>query len=81
MTSTFNTLWEAFESIANSNKAEKLDSIEFEEYMHTGGINYGESWCYSFDIDKLKGRNTKKALQVTIFRNNIGLYEKISYCL
>ena len=49
--------------------------------MHTGGINYGESWTYSFAIDKLKDRNTKKSLQVSIFRNNAGLYEKISYCL
>tara|TARA_R110000803_G_scaffold43061_6_gene92199 strand:- start:14635 stop:14880 length:246 start_codon:yes stop_codon:yes gene_type:complete len=81
MKTNFETLWQAFDSIAHSNKSEKLESIEFEEYMHTGGINYGESWTYSFEIDKLKGRNTKKGLQVSIFRNNFGIYEKISYCL
>ena len=77
MTSTFNSLWEAFDSILKDNKAAQLESTEFENYLHTGGIHYGESWQRSFDIDKLKGRNTKKSLHVYISRNRLGFYELI----
>ena len=79
MKSTFNTLWEAFDSILRENKQSKLESTEFENYLHTGGIRYGESWNHSFDIDKLNGRNTKKCLHVYISRNTLGFYELIKY--
>ena len=79
MKSTFNTLWQAFDSILKDNKQAQLKSTEFENYLHTGGISYGESWQRSFKIDKLKGRNTKKLLHVYISRNRFGLYELIKY--
>tara|TARA_R100000900_G_scaffold78933_1_gene62158 strand:- start:89 stop:382 length:294 start_codon:yes stop_codon:yes gene_type:complete len=79
MTSTFNSLWQAFDSILKDNKAAQLQSTEFENYLHTGGIRYGESWQRTFDIDKLKGRNTKKSLHVYISRNTLGFYELIKY--
>ena len=79
MTSTFNSLWEAFDSILKDNKQAQLQSTEFDNYLHTGGIRYGESWKRSFDIDKLKGRNTKKSLHVYISRNTLGFYELIKY--
>tara|TARA_R110002096_G_scaffold171236_1_gene343964 strand:+ start:32 stop:277 length:246 start_codon:yes stop_codon:yes gene_type:complete len=77
MQSTFDTLWQAFDSILKENKESKLESTEFENYLLTGGIRYGESWQRSFDIDKLKGRNTKKCLHVYISRNKLGFYELI----
>jgi len=79
MTSTFETLWQTFDSIVKDNEQDKLESTEFENYLHTGGIRYGESWSRSFDIDKLKGRNTKKSLRVYISRNTLGFYELIKY--
>ena len=79
MKSTFETLWQTFDSIVKDNKQAQLESTEFDNYLHTGGIRYGESWQRSFDIDKLKGRNTKKCLQVYISRNTLSFYELIKY--
>ena len=79
MKSTFDTLWQAFDSILKDNKESQLESNEFENYSHTGGIRYGESWQRSFDIDKLKGRKTKKCLHIYISRNALGFYELIKY--
>jgi len=80
MNDHFNTLWALFD--AASAKAEKLGikSEELENYMHTGGVNVGQSFKRSFAIDSLKGRNTRKGFHITVFRLE-ETYELVSYVL
>ena len=78
--SHFPTLWQAFDSLYEKANALKIESNELENYMHTGGIVSGFGWAHSFEIDKLKGRNTKKAFQVVIHKLETS-YELVSYVL
>jgi hypothetical protein len=80
MNSHFETLWGAIDQLMIDNAQRKLISLELENFLFTGGMRIGESWSRSFDIDSLKGRNTKKGLHVTIFRNS-KTYEMVSYVL
>lgn len=78
--SHFETLWGAIDQLMIDNAQRKLVSLELENFLFTGGMRIGESWSRSFDVDSLKGRNTKKGLHVTIFRNG-KTYEMVSYVL
>ena len=78
MNSHFETLWGAIDQLMIDNAQRKLISLELE--IFTGGMRIGESWSRSFDVDSLKGRNTKKGLHVTIFRDS-KTYEIVSYVL
>jgi hypothetical protein len=56
-------------------------SDEFSNHMFTGGIGYGENTGYTFEIDSVKGKNTRKGLQVQVYRGDNGIYELNMYVL
>jgi len=73
--SNYKTLWAAFEQLNSEVERRKIVSEELTNYMHTGGIKYGETWKHSFMIDSLKGKNTRQYLHVQIYRHESGTYE------
>ena len=75
------TLWSAFATAADILTEYKADSKAFNEYMHTGGIGYGESWKESFPLERLNGRYTTQAFHMSVLRDEGGKYELITYIL
>jgi hypothetical protein len=47
--------------------------------MHTGGIPYGGAWCERFEVERIAGRFTNKALAVQVYRKENGGYELNCY--
>jgi len=80
MNDHFKTLWALFDAAFKKAKALEIKSDELENYMHTGGLAIGKSFSRSFEIDSLKGRNTRKGFHITIFRLE-NSYELVSYVL
>tara|TARA_R110000744_G_scaffold111042_1_gene209216 strand:- start:4230 stop:4478 length:249 start_codon:yes stop_codon:yes gene_type:complete len=76
----FDTTWGAFDAIYDLAKSKGIESSELDNYILTGGISIGQSWSNSFEIDSMKGRNTRKGLHATIFRLET-TYELVSYVL
>lgn len=76
-----NTLHVAWAFLREHLAATKYTSREFEEYMHTGGIQYGQAWRYSFDLETAKGNAARAKFQVQIHRTNGGLYHADAYIL
>ena len=76
----FETTWGAFDAIQELAKSKGIESNELDNYVLTGGISIGQSWSNSFEIDSMKGKNTRKGLHATIFRLET-TYELVSYVL
>lgn len=49
--------------------------------MATSPINYGMTQRFSFPLELLRDRPTKKHLQVSIYRTDAGRYELTTYIL
>jgi len=74
------TLWEVFNTVNRELESRQIISSHFDDYMMTGGINYGQSWRESFEIDSIKGRGSRKCIQMIVFRcGSSGRYELVLY--
>ena len=78
----FATLWNVFDYLQHKLKhTTHYSSEELAEYMHTGGINYGEGWSHTFELITPKGNLAKKCFHVYVCRNPNGTYSVDSYIL
>ena len=79
----YETYHETFHSVVDEigEYLERNDvvSAEFSDKMFTGGISYGETEKWSFEIDSIKGKPTRRALQVQVYRMDSGRYELNMY--
>lgn len=79
----FQTLSEALDSV----EAERVTSGEvvpvgsIREPFSCGGVAYGETRSASIQLEKFKGKATRKYLHVQIYRDESGLYEANTYAL
>ena len=67
MQSTFDTLWQAFDSILKENKESKLESTEFENYLLTGGIAMAKAGNAHSTLTSLKAE-TRRSVYTFTFR-------------
>jgi hypothetical protein len=77
----FPTLWGAFEYAKTFLKARNAWSEEFDGFMHTGGITYGETQQFHFKLERLGGKFTDKFFHLYIYRHDTGYYEVVAYIL
>jgi hypothetical protein len=75
----FDTLWEAWDSLYVFVNEAKIDSAEFDGYLHAGGLSYGETASHWFRIESIKGKPVRKGLAVQIYRLDSGRYELNRY--
>lgn len=75
------TFHSVIESLTEAVAKAGIISEEFANRMYTGGINYGGNASFSFSIDSLKGRNTRKGLHFQVWRLESGRYELNAYVL
>lgn len=77
--SRFPTLWQAFDKVGDILQANKAQSLEHSNFLHTGGISYGQTEKFHFKLERFNGRFTSKSLHVQIYRDDHGYYELNSY--
>lgn len=77
----FPTLWGAFEYAKTFLKARSAWSDEFDGFMHTGGIPYGDTQQFHFKLERLGGKFTDKFFHLYIYRHDTGYYEVVAYIL
>lgn len=73
------TLGQALQACKDYLTKEKAVSTELEDFLHTGGIGYGQTWRGHFHLSSLKGKNTRKYFHVSIYRMESGRYELTRY--
>lgn len=59
----------------------EVNASEVRTPFEQGGISYGEVQSVNVEINKLKGRNTRKWYHVVITRMDSGNYELVNYIL
>jgi len=60
-------------------KGELSDGVDFYEPFQYGGIPYATTKSASFPLKTLKGKATRKAFSVSIYRMESGRYELTDY--
>ena len=80
-TNNLETLHHCFEYLNAKLDCMAYTSPEFTNYLHTGGISYGQTWRGSFELVTPKGNIARKAFQVCIERTQTGLYNVNAYTL
>ena len=75
-----NTLGSAIVEIENFMIDKQVESQEFSNHFWES-VRYEETVSVSFEIDSLKGRNTKKGLHAQFYRLPSGNYELNIYIL
>ena len=76
-----NTTWSVWEAVKNNLLKNRAESEEFDNFVHTGGVYREQTRKFSFKLESYKGKNTKKYLQVSIYRFQSGRYELVSHYL
>lgn len=69
------SLHQCLDQVSQYCKRNEIVSSEYEENEWWQPVGYGETSRHSFNIDSIKGKNTKKALSFQIFRLESGNYE------
>ena len=67
--------------ILESNRAVLADPDELYRKFIYGGLNYNENKSSSAELSSLKGKQTRKYAQLTVYRDERGLYEVNVYLL
>jgi hypothetical protein len=80
----YETLSETLEAALGNlakRKGELSDGVDFHEPFQYGGIPYGTYKSASFALSALRGKPTRKAFHVSIYRMESGRYELTDYVL
>ena len=72
---TFGSAIQEVESFMDNNK---IVSNDFMTHLF-GSVGYGETFRYSFVIDSMKQKNTRKCVQMIVYRLDSGRYELTLY--
>ena len=75
------TLHSVFNEVAKGISDKGIVSEEFSNFLCTGGIGYNENRRFNFEIDSIRGKNTRKGLQIQVARFESGTYELNCYTL
>ncbi len=75
------TLWQCFDKFKTELENSQYSSPEFDTYLHTGGIAYGQKWQRSFELITAKGNKAQKCFHAFVERGNDGLYSVNFYTL
>lgn len=75
------SLWDCFAQANKRLEASTYTSPEFENYLHTGGVGYGQEWTRGFELITPSGRVARKFLNMHVIRNEHGTYECYVYIL
>ena len=78
----FSTLSGALDQASKSAKEEAglfVDNEDMFTSFGTGGIRYGHNKKASISLIDCKGKESKKCLQISIYRMNSGFYELTDY--
>jgi hypothetical protein len=74
------TLGSAIQEAGRFVQRKQIESKEFDDHLW-GAVGYGETGRGSFIIDSIKGKGTRKGLQVQAYRLDSGRYELNIYVL
>jgi hypothetical protein len=76
--STFHSAIQEAKSFLLENK---IVCHDFENELFSGGVSYGETRTFNFEIESMKGKRTKKWFHFVVTRLDSGFYEVVNYVL